>query len=351
MKPFISSDHLYQKIPVGICWSSLLVYCLVGLMIQGFHNESFCSAPERGPLHLITILEDPISCPESVTISADSHTQEEINNKFESWINQFSINPECDSPPIFRVGGKVIDIADLEAPDACGGAVILEMEIQAECGNALCQSDFIVEPSSSEIAISLPIYDFTCFNTGAPPTYEFLPPKNLTRILALSIYSPCIDLQSLKLEIEEPAPVINGTEYHFNRKYILSNDQGIYSIGVETFSITYDVTPPILLGIPDDLILTCGTELPEWPEVQAFDGENELEITRTEKAHFTHCGGRYFTRIWMAIDDCGNTAEHTQRIHFEDSDPPWIEVPADTIIDCNGDIPVPTYEAGDQGCS
>src|SRR5207245_5610104 len=48
-----------------------------------------------------------------------------------------------------------------------------------------------------------------------------------------------------------------------------------------------------------------------------------------------HCGGTFdVTRTWRATDACGNTADCSQKVTFEDHTPPTITCPPDLTLEC-----------------
>jgi hypothetical protein len=82
--------------------------------------------------------------------------------------------------------------------------------------------------------------------------------------------------------------------------------------------VTYiDETLPIFSQYPDDLILICGTTLPEAPVLTAIDDcSGEVEVTFTEIVNTTDpCA--LVERSWCAMDCSGNEACFTQLIIFE----------------------------------
>jgi hypothetical protein len=82
--------------------------------------------------------------------------------------------------------------------------------------------------------------------------------------------------------------------------------------------VTYiDETLPIFSQYPDDLILICGTTLPEAPVLTAVDDcSGEVEVTFTEIVNSSDpCAT--VERSWCAIDCSGNEACFTQLVIFE----------------------------------
>ena len=115
-----------------------------------------------------------------------------------------------------------------------------------------------------------------------------------------------------------------------------------------------DDVPPVLAGIPQDIVIECSDELPIAPtigvEITATDvsGDN-FEIVLTEESTQGEtgdaCGNSNYTitRTWTVTDECDNVATATQVITVQDTQVPSIvNVPEDVTIEC--DEPLPTAE-------
>jgi hypothetical protein len=104
-------------------------------------------------------------------------------------------------------------------------------------------------------------------------------------------------------------------------------------------------------GLPEDIILTCGSEMPIWPNVVASKGRKEYPVTTKEQTDYAPCGGKIITRTWTVTNDCGDAITRKQSISFSDVIPPFIRIAMDTIVVQENAIPQASYDAGDQGCS
>ena len=145
-------------------------------------------------------------------------------------------------------------------------------------------------------------------------------------------------------------PVIDGNKYTFTRIYILSAPNATADPVLETYVFLWDPNPPVLIGVPGDIQLSCGAALPPWPPVTAVDPEiGPVIVTRTTVTIPTTCGD-IVKRTWRAEDDCGNVATATQTITFIDDTPPDLQVPEDLTLECGDPIPAPSYTASDD-CS
>jgi hypothetical protein len=97
-----------------------------------------------------------LSCPANVTANA-CQTQEQVNTAFANWLTSVSGS-----------GGTITTTpANLVAPPACGGAVIVEWKVIGTCASKICSATFTVAAPSS-IIINCP--DNLTLNTGLTQT-------------------------------------------------------------------------------------------------------------------------------------------------------------------------------------
>ncbi len=93
-----------------------------------------------------------------------------------------------------------------------------------------------------------------------------------------------------------------------------------------TFTLFFqfeDQTPPVFDDALEDL---CATTLPQPPSVSATDACG-LAFVSMEQLGPETCQdgiGTFYTRIWTATDECGNTTEVTQQITINDNTGPMI---------------------------
>ena len=154
--------------------------------------------------------------------------------------------------------------------------------------------------------------------------------------------------------------VINGTvdcqnSYTVVRTWIASDACGNESMGTQTITITGDNTDPILVGIPTDVTLGCGSiqDIPQGTVTATDNCDANVDIEFTEVNEAGSCPQEYtITRTWIAIDDCGNSAIGIQTISIGDAAAPLLlGVPSDISIECGQPFPaVPTVTALDD-CS
>ena len=129
------------------------------------------------------------------------------------------------------------------------------------------------------------------------------------------------------------------------RTVVLENSNPCDVSGCETI-------PPVLANIPADLTAECDT-VPAPLNITATDNcDSEVTIEFEESITNGSCVGNYsLIRTWTATDNCGNTAQGTQRITIIDSTNPVLaNVPTDITINENEPLPSPSNVSATDNC-
>lgn len=111
-----------------------------------------------------------------------------------------------------------------------------------------------------------------------------------------------------------------------------------------------DTTPPILLNIPADTLLTCDQSLPNSGTITALDNCNTpVALSSRDSLIPGNCFGNFeLVRTWIAVDFCGNQATASQRITVTDSlAPVFNSHPDDTTVACDAVPPFAVVTAND----
>lgn len=106
-----------------------------------------------------------------------------------------------------------------------------------------------------------------------------------------------------------------------------------------------DNEPPVITGVPADMLINCNDSIPLSPVVNAMDNCDEMvDVTYEEIDLGGDCAttGRNIRREWTATDNCGNQATASQMITILDTIPPvLVNVPDDLFLDCPDNVPPP----------
>ena len=108
------------------------------------------------------------------------------------------------------------------------------------------------------------------------------------------------------------------------RAYTATDECGNESYAEQIINLT-DTTDPALAGVPDDLTIECGDDIPQPADVTADDNcDDELEVVFEETIEELDCLYAIH-RMWTVTDHCGNSDSATQIITLIDTTAPEFE--------------------------
>jgi hypothetical protein len=122
-----------------------------------------------------------------------------------------------------------------------------------------------------------------------------------------------------------------GNSFTVERTWRATDDCGNYSECVQTLAVQ-DTTDPIIT-CPQDVVLDCpaDTTVATHGTATATDECSNLSITHQDQVTYV-CGNAFVVaRTWRATDDCGNYSECVQSLTVQDTTPPVISCPNDTV--------------------
>ena len=135
--------------------------------------------------------------------------------------------------------------------------------------------------------------------------------------------NPVIDLQTIEDKFDRCTE--DGYAKIVRLIWTATDDCG-NTASIRIHFVLTDITPPLLVGIPND---TCVQSLPPTPVIKAVDecNSHNLLVSMEENGPFLCAdGGLYYERKWKAIDLCGNESEAKQKITISDGIPPVVSV-------------------------
>jgi hypothetical protein len=120
----------------------------------------------------------------------------------------------------------------------------------------------------------------------------------------------------------------------------------------ETYTLEVsDTEAPQIIGVPEDITLNCGDDL---PVVDVFVVDNctaEPVFTLSETMETIGCT-MIVTRRWTAADECGNVTQSVQIVTYIDETLPiFSEYPDDLILICGTDLPEAPFITAIDDCS
>jgi len=134
------------------------------------------------------------------------------------------------------------------------------------------------------------------------------------------------------------------------RTYYAEDSSGNVSEAYQVF-LMEDLTPPIFMGVGEDMIMSCEEMTPMIPDVIVYDEcqEEEIEDFQFEEVISETLCLTVITWTWTAVDFCGNEGSHTKTITIVDETAPvFEEEPEDMFAFCSDGYPeIPEMSATD----
>ena len=244
---------------------------------------------------------------------------------------------ECPATPEFVQAtasdacGSAIELTykDVRTDGPCAGqyGVTRTWTAMDACGNTSSASQTINVHDSQPPALVLPVN--LTLECGADTTPS--------RTGVATAQDPCT---GAIVRYSDAVTNICGGSRVILRTWSATDMCGNSTNGVQTITVR-DTTPPSLV-LPANLALECPgdtrTNVTGVPTVQDTCGSVTVGY---QDVVTTNCGiTRLVQRLWIAVDQCGNTTNGLQTILVQDTRKPAISCPA-IKVQCAGDVPAP----------
>src|SRR5690606_36217647 len=183
------------------------------------------------------------------------------------------------------------------APMCCALEITCPAEITIACGTS-------IDPSVT----GMPVVDRSCGNTSF--------------VYSDSAMSSCL----------------NGVKM-FTRTFTVTDEQGNTETCTQIINITDLVNPVFNEALPQDITVSCASEVPAAVALTATDNCGNAIVTFVQDSVAGTCVNDFTViRTWTATDACGNTTTHTQTITVNDDVKPTFvgALPAATVtVSCS----------------
>ena len=255
-----------------------------------------------------------------------------INPLLDGYANGDTISYQCDA--------DVFDIDDATITDNCDEEPVLsfvELLIDADPCHTVLACTWTAEDvcgNVSQLVVYIKIEDTT------PPVFDNIPTdtmadcNNMPPTEGITATDNCNG--EVTIEVIENGSGTSCNNLQITRTFIATDQCGNSTVVSQTITVV-DNESPILVGVPDDIMLECHEDLPQANITATDDCDSNVEVILTEETIEGACENEYtLIRTWTATDDCGNEVSETQTITVQDSNPPlFIGVPDDLDIDCD----------------
>lgn len=131
----------------------------------------------------------------------------------------------------------------------------------------------------------------------------------------------------------------SGCGFLVKRTWTARDASGNVSTCLQQIAVIDTIAPN--MTCPSDAVIECGESIdPSNPKVGAANVSDNCDATPIvdyfdydDKGSSSY--GTVVTRVWFAIDSCGNYADCTQLITIVDTQPPVLTVPPDMTVQCD----------------
>ncbi|MDA0980539.1 MAG: hypothetical protein O2852_04205, partial [Bacteroidetes bacterium] len=233
-------------------------------------------------------------------------------------------------------GDVTIEIEEQTIAGECAGDYTIERVFIAtdDCGNTSIDTQIItIIDTTAPVFVSVPS-DYTSECTAELVDEDAIASDNCSDV-TVEVYDNVI-------------PGLCSGEYTIARTFIATDDCGNTSVAVQNISII-DTRAPVFTDVPADYTAECFDDLSN-QEASATDGCGDVDIEVIDQIIPGSCSGEYtISRVFVATDDCGNSAIATQVITVVDTTAPELTIPADYTAGCSDELTMGDASATD-GC-
>lgn len=251
------------------------------------------------------------------------------------------LNLECDmvvpsfTPQFSDNCDEELEISFNETTEAisCGYRIVRVWVAVDNCGNELMVDQVIT------------VTDNTAPVLSGVPANEVVMCNNVPSVAEVTAQDNCDDLVEVNFNESETAL---DCGYLITRTWTVSDDCGNTSTGIQYITVT-DSIAPTLFNVPADLEVNCGSPIPGYSTaVYATDNcTTELVVDVQESEVMVDCE-RVITRVYSAVDACGNATSQTQVITVVDNQIPMFNINVyDATVSCNNIPAIPVVSATD----
>lgn len=139
--------------------------------------------------------------------------------------------------------------------------------------------------------------------------------------------------------LSEDLTVLDGNcpnSYTMIRTFTAIDACGNFSQAIQSVTVV-DEEAPVLSGVPADVTLECGEEIPASNVTATDNCTAVVNVTHTDAEVVIDACQYQIVRTFSTTDACGNTTTADWTITFEDTTAPTFTVPADVTLDCSDD--------------
>ncbi|MFN0030826.1 MAG: T9SS type A sorting domain-containing protein, partial [Flavobacteriales bacterium] len=239
-----------------------------------------------------------------------------------------STDPMIEAPIDITVNcDEVPEPAVVEATDNCDQDVTVTYneEIGEGCPYSIIRTWTATDDCGNTSSATQMVYVID----EEAPVFDAFPPFITIECDEIATYTVTAQdncSEAVVVEIIQEFPVSGDCFGGLLRVYQATDLCGNVTISSTQIIDIVDSTAPTLIGVPADITIECGDELPAVPAVTADDNcDDDLTVQYTQTQTNQFCPYDII-RQWSTIDDCGNVTVEQQVIHVT------VQVPQQALL-------------------
>jgi gliding motility-associated-like protein len=351
---YLCTDNLNNFLK-RICTSDLLIRFGIVLLIGIVHHFGLNAQDTQSPVVVVPAKDSSLLC-----ISG-----QDLNMALTQWYNNAGgAMAQDDSGEVSFIASpdleQAINTFNASNNTLCGNTRSVTVVFTAvdPSGNmsAPTEARFFTFDNESPVLIIPPNVTFNCVTGIRDTLIQWIRNKggyqandNCTESLTWTIFQYSITTGNTVIQSgggsisSGPYPNIpDGVcNWRLNINFFVRDEcnNQVITPGTTSFTVT-DNQPPVLSLMPADMTVQCDS-VPQIPVITATDActmQVSVQFTEstTQNPDPTLCNHYNYiiTRHWVATDNCGNSASHTQTIHVTDTTPPLIISQDEVMVSC-----------------
>ncbi|MEZ4950494.1 MAG: hypothetical protein R2784_14075 [Saprospiraceae bacterium] len=246
-------------------------------------------------------------------------------------------NDDCDTD-------VEVEMDEVMTGDNCSGTLTRTWTATDDCGNTSSATQVITLGDTE--APTITFINPTLINLSMFDSLDVdcdnIPVFNVGDVEALDNCDDDVDVTFTDIQIGLGNCEIQGYLYLLECKWVATDDCGNESELIIYLKVI-DELAPILANVPFDVSIECGDPLPTQTPTATDNCDPDVDIYTSDTQQPGACPSEVvITRVFTAVDDCGNQSTASQVITVQDSNPPTIVgVPGDITVDLTNGGSVP----------